>query len=70
MIVEDHLKNILSKQENKVNFSFLKQKKNFKSWKTPFAPKNAHSAFGDFPKEYLPKQKLSLTHMSPIHELT
>jgi hypothetical protein len=54
MIVEDHLKNILLKQENKVDFYNFTEK-NYKSWKTPFAPKNAHSAFGDFPKEYLPR---------------
>jgi hypothetical protein len=34
---------MLSKNENK----------NYKPWKNKFAPKNPHSPFGDFPKEYL-----------------
>jgi hypothetical protein len=29
----------------------------FKPWRNNFAPRNPHSAFGDFPKEYLPKKK-------------
>lgn len=30
----------------------------FKPWRNKYAPKNPHSAFGDFPKEYLPKKKV------------
>jgi len=30
---------------------------NFKPWKNDYAPRNPHSAFGDFPKDYLPKKK-------------
>ncbi|KAM3144243.1 hypothetical protein pb186bvf_003705 [Paramecium bursaria] len=60
-IVEDHLKNILLKQENQ----------NFKAWKTPYAPKNPHSPFGDFPKEYIPKQKVNKPRtVEPVHEVT
>jgi hypothetical protein len=29
---------------------------NFKALKTKYAPKNKHSAFGDFPKDYLPQK--------------
>jgi hypothetical protein len=43
LIVEDHLKNILAKTQNK----------NYKPWKNNYAPKNPHSPFGDFPREYL-----------------
>jgi len=31
---------------------------NYKPWKTPYAPKNPHSPFGDYPREYLPTQKV------------
>lgn len=43
LIVEDHLKKILSRRENE----------NYKPWKNKFAPENPHSCFGDFPKEYM-----------------
>jgi len=46
LIVEDALKNMLLKTKNI----------NFKPWKNPYAPRNPHSAFGDFPKEYLKKK--------------
>ena len=58
LIVEDHLKNMLAKAANK----------NYKSWRIPEAPRNPHSPFGDFPKEYLPKQKLNSNTHSPIFE--
>ncbi|CAD8049556.1 unnamed protein product [Paramecium sonneborni] len=58
-IVEDHLKNILKKQENQ----------NYKAWKTPYAPKNPHTPFGDFPKEYMPKEKANKQKViEPVHE--
>jgi hypothetical protein len=47
IIVEDALKGMLLKTKNI----------NFKPWKNDYAPRNPHSAFGDFPKEYLPKKK-------------
>jgi len=43
LIVEDHLKSMLAKTANQV----------YKPWKTPQAPKNPHSPFGDFPSEYM-----------------
>ena len=42
--------------------------KNYKAWRIPEAPRNPHSPFGDFPKEYLPKQKLNSNTHSPIFE--
>lgn len=47
LIVEDQLKFMLNKTQNK----------NFKPWKNKFAPRNPHSPFGDFPQEFLAKQK-------------
>jgi len=41
---------------------------NYKPWRNAYAPKNPHSPFGDFPKEYLPKIKLATTKLEPIHE--
>ena len=57
---EDQLKNILNKQNNE----------SYKPWKNQYAPKNPHSPFGDFPKEYLPKEKVKETSHEPVHELT
>ena len=57
---EDQLKNILGKQNNE----------SFKPWKNQYAPKNPHSPFGDFPKEYIPKEKVKETFHEPVHELT
>ena len=47
IVVEDTLKGMLLKTKNI----------NYKPWKNSYAPKNPHSAFGNFPKDYLPKQK-------------
>jgi len=41
----DRLKNILGHSENE----------NYKPWKDKMAPKNPHSPFGDFPKDYISK---------------
>jgi len=30
------------------------ENKNYKPWKSSHAPKNPHSAFGNFPREYIP----------------
>jgi hypothetical protein len=46
MIVEDHLKRCLAKTTNKT-FKFSDNK---------LLPRAQHSAFGDFPKEFLPKK--------------
>jgi len=43
IIVQDHMKQILMKSENK----------NYRPWDSKFCPKNPHSPFGDFPKEYM-----------------
>lgn len=42
----------------------------YRPWKNQYAPKNPHSPFGDFPKEYLPKQKIEETRHEPVQELT
>ena len=47
IVVEDTLKGMLLKTKNI----------NYKPWKNNYAPKNPHSAFGNFPKDYLPKAK-------------
>jgi hypothetical protein len=58
LIVEDHLRGMLSKSQNV----------NYKPWNNKWAPKNPHSPFGDFPKEYLNKatkgNKLDQVHES------
>jgi hypothetical protein len=58
LIVEDHLRGMLSKSQNV----------NYKPWKNQFAPANPHSPFGDFPKEHMNKstkgQKLDQVHES------
>jgi hypothetical protein len=44
-------------------FTLLAHEKglNFKTLKTKYAPRNKHSAFGDFPKEYMPQKLPELT---------
>ena len=54
---EDQLRGILSKQNNE----------SYKPWKNQFAPPNPHSPFGDFPKEYIPREKLKETKHEPDH---
>jgi hypothetical protein len=34
------------------------ENKNYKPWRTPYAPTNPHSAFGDFPNEYMQIKKV------------
>jgi len=60
LIVEDHLKNLLSITENK----------SYKPWKNDFCPKNPQSPFGDFPREYQIKKKIIPKRVEPIHELS
>jgi hypothetical protein len=47
MIVEDHLKKVLAKTSTK----------GWKASDNPFLPRSQHSAFGDFPPDYLPKKE-------------
>jgi hypothetical protein len=47
MIVEDHLKTILSKTQGKF----------WKAYDNKLLPRAPHSAFGDFPKELIPRNK-------------
>ena len=42
LVIEDHLKSMLLKSSNV----------NYKPWNNSYAPKNPHSAFGNFPSEY------------------
>lgn len=58
LILEDHLKGILSKTANQ----------NYKPWKSDNVPRNPHSPFGDFPQEFLTIQKIENKKHSPIHE--
>ena len=64
-------KNVIHYQQNPSSqllfedalYSLLAHEKgqNFKALKTKFAPRNKHSAFGDFPKEYMPQKHPELT---------
>jgi hypothetical protein len=56
MIVEDHLKRCLAKTSNKP----------FKVYDNKLLPRSQHSAFGDFPKEYMPPKKATVTDVPPI----
>ncbi|EGR28934.1 hypothetical protein IMG5_166540 [Ichthyophthirius multifiliis] len=58
LIVEDHLKSMLAKSANAV----------YKPWKNNFAPKNPHSPFGDYPKEFMQIKKIAPKKHTPIHE--
>jgi hypothetical protein len=51
---------MLAKSENGV----------YKPWKNKQAPRNPHSPFGDYPNEYLPKQKCVEKKHIPVHEDT
>jgi hypothetical protein len=57
LIVEDHLRGMLSKSQNV----------NYKPWNNKWAPKNPHSPFGDFPKEYMSKSTKG-TKLDQVHE--
>lgn len=56
MIVEDHLKRCLAKTSNKP----------FKVYDNKLLPKAQHSPFGDFPKDYMPGKKATVTDIEPI----
>ena len=56
MIVEDHLKKLLTSTTNKP----------FKASDNKLLPKMKHSPFGDFPAEYLTTKKLTATPPSAI----
>jgi len=43
---------------------------NYKSWKNDYAPLNPHTAFGNFPKEYMQVQKLARNVKTPVQEDT
>jgi hypothetical protein len=55
MMIEDHLKRCLAKTSNKP----------FKVADNKNLPKALQSPFGDFPKEYLPKNKNQVTDLEP-----
>ena len=59
IIIEDHLKSILAKSENV----------NYKPWKNGHAPKNPHSPFGDFPREYITKI-IKQEKRGPLYEIS
>lgn len=57
---QDHLTGILAKSSNE----------HYQPWRNNYAPKNPHSPFGDFPPEYLPKQKLESKRIEPNFEIS
>jgi len=57
LITDDYLRLMLAKNRNE----------HYKPWKNIFSPKNPHSAFGDFPKGYLPKHE-SKPKLTQVHE--
>jgi len=57
LITEDYLRLMLAKNQNE----------HYKPWKNIFSPKNPHSAFGDFPKGYLPKTEHK-PKLTQVHE--
>ncbi len=62
MIVEDHLKKLLASTSNKP----------FKAADNKLLPRCQHSPFGDFPKDYMPGKKATVTDVEPIqkHEMS
>lgn len=58
MIVEDHLKKMLSSTTNKP----------FKVSDNKLLPRAQHSPFGDFPKEFIGKKGAKVTDMAPIEK--
>jgi len=59
LITEDYLKLMQAKSQNM----------DYKPWKNMYSPKNPHSPFGDFPKNYLPKTKPA-EKLAPVHEVS
>ena len=62
LLVEDHLKKCLSKTTAKT----------WKPYDNPNLPRAQHSAFGDFPKDYLKRKAAGVTTVKPIdkHEVS
>jgi len=56
MIVEDHLKKVLSKTGGKP----------WKFQNNTLLPRSQHSVFGDFPKNYLPRKANPIEPMQPL----
>lgn len=59
MILEDHLKKCLS----------MTSGQQWKPYHNKNLPRAQHSAFGDFPKEYLKKEPLGVTAVKPIDKM-
>jgi len=58
LLVEDHLKKCLSKTTTKT----------WKPYDNPNLPRAQHSAFGDFPKDYLKRKAAGVTAIRPIDQ--
>lgn len=56
MVVEDHLKKVLTRTDGK----------RWKPTDNKLLPKSQHSAFGDFPKDYMPKKGNPVQPIQPI----
>ena len=56
LLVEDHLKKCLSKTTTKT----------WKPYDNPNLPRAQHSAFGDFPNEYMKRKAAGVTNIKPI----
>jgi len=59
LITEDYLRMMLAKNENV----------HYKPWKNIWSPRNPHSAFGDFPKNFLSKTPTT-PKLTPVHEVS
>lgn len=61
LIIEDHLKKVIAKTTQKA----------WKASDNPFLPRSQHSAFGDFPADYMPKKEKSIEkEVKPVSEDT
>ena len=59
LIVEDHLKKVVTKTSSNP----------FKTANNKYLPRAQHSAFGDFPKDYMKKAGGAVTKPQPLDKL-
>lgn len=56
LIIEDHLKGVLARTKDQP----------FKCYNNKNLPRAQHSAFGDFPPDYMPKKKTVVEPVKPL----
>lgn len=56
LIIEDHLKQVLCRTKDEP----------FKVYNNKNLPRAQHSAFGDFPKDYMPSKKTTVQPIKPL----